>query len=154
MKLGYLLIVAFLAVLMIYACTKGNTAKKPQITLQSITRQVYSADSLGIDSMVATFKFTNSGGTLGNGNFVSIRMRQNQVPASQPLSVDTLYTPIPDFGGVSNGQFRLVFNYDNYLGESASQHFNDTMIFKFFALTPDSLSSDTITSPQIIIFNP
>ena len=154
MKLGYLLIVAFLAVLTIYACTKGSTAKKPKITLESITRTVYSSDSLGVDSMVATFKFENSGGTLGNGNFVSIRLRQNQVPPQFPLSVDTLYTPIPDFGGASKGEFKLVFNYSDYLGESASLHINDTMLFKFFALTPDSLSSDTITSPQIIILNP
>jgi hypothetical protein len=149
MKLGYILIVAFLAVLAIYACTKGNTAKKPQLTLENITKTV--AEN---DSMVANFKFVNSGGTLGTGNFVSIRMRLNQNPPANQLSVDTLYTPIPDFGGASKGEFKLVLDYVDYLGEGQGSGINDTMVFKFYALTPDSLSSDTITSPQIIIQNP
>jgi len=149
MKLGYILIVAFLAVLGIYACTKGNTAKKPQLTLENITKTV--AEN---DSMVANFKFVNSGGTLGTGNFVSIRMRLNQNPPANQLSVDTLYTPIPDFGGASKGEFKLVLDYVDYLGEGQGSGINDTMVFKFYALTPDSLSSDTITSPQIIIQNP
>jgi hypothetical protein len=149
MKPGYLLIVAFLAVLSIYACTKGSTAKKPQLTLESITKTVPENDS-----MTALFKFENSGGTLGNGNFVSIRMRLNQNPPANQLSVDTLYTPIPDFGGASKGEFKLVLGYIDYLGEGQGSGINDTMVFKFFALTPDSLSSDTITSPQIIIENP
>jgi hypothetical protein len=149
MKPGYLLIVAFLAVLAIYACTKGSTAKKPQLTLESITRTVPQ-----YDSMTALFKFVNSGGTLGNGNFVSIRMRLNQNPPNNPLSVDTLYTPIPNFGGASKGEFKLVLAYVDYLGEGNGSGINDTMVFKFYALTPDSLSSDTITSPQIIIQNP
>src|ERR1700749_1393233 len=101
MKLGYLLISAFFAVLMIYACVKSSTSKHAQLSLESITRTVYSADSLGVDSMTALFKFSNSGGTLGNGTFVSIRQRLNQVPPLIPVGNDTLYSTIPDFGGVS-----------------------------------------------------
>ena len=150
MKPGYLLISAFLLALVIgIACTKGNTAKKPQLSLVSITKTVQTNDS-----MTAVFNFTNSGGTLGNGNFVSIRNRLNQAPPYQQLGSDTLYTSIPDFGGASKGQFTLVLDYSDYLGESEGSHINDTMTFKFFALTPDSLSSDTITSPQIVVLNP
>lgn len=150
-KSGYLLIPVVTVITLIgLGCGKGSTAKKPKITLESITKTVQPNDS-----MTATFKFNNSGGTLGNGIFVSVRNRLNQVPASQPLGPDTLYTPIPDFNGASQGQFKLVLDYIDYLGESQGLHVNDTMNFTFYALTlPDSLSSDTITSPQIVIINP
>lgn len=154
MKLGYLLISAFFAVLMNYACVKSSTSKHAQLSLESITKTVYSADSAGVDSMTALFKFNNSGGTLGNGTFVSIRQRLNQVAPLIPVGDDTLYSTIPDFGGVSKGEFKYVLDYQGYLGEGAAQHINDTFVFKFFALTPDSLSSDTVTSPQIIVINP
>ena len=153
MKLGYLLISAFFAVLMIYACVKGNTGKKPQLSLESITRVINGSDTTGldVDSMTAMFKFTNSGGTLGNGTFVSIRTRVNQLqlPQGDSVGVDTLYTTIPDFGGVSKGEFKFVLDAQGYLSQITTQ--NDTFQFKFFALTPDSLSSDTVTAPLIVV---
>lgn len=151
MKSGYLLIpVLLLLVLIGIGCNKGNTGKHAKITLESITKMVQPNDS-----MVATFKFNNSGGSLSNGVFVSVRNRLNQVPASQPLGPDTLWTPIPDFNGASQGEFKLVLDYVDYLGESQGLHINDTMTFQFYALRlPDSTSSDTVTSPQIVIINP
>ena len=152
MKPGYLLIGIFLGVLVFgYSCTKGGTAKKPQLSLESITRQVYAVDTLGIDSMTAMFKFTNSGGTLGNGTFVSVRTRLNQqpLPAADSVGTDTLYTTIPDFGGASKGEFKYVLYSQGYLSQLTNQ--NDTFQFKFYALTPDSLSSDTVTSPLLVI---
>ena len=151
MKLGYLLIVSFLAVITLYACVKGSTSKKPQLTLESITRQVYTSDTIGVDSMTATFKFVNSGGTLGTGYFVSIRMRLNTLPlpSQDTVGTDTLYTPIPDFGGASKGEFKLVLDAQGYLSQNTN--YSDTIKFKFYALTPDSLASDTVTSPQVII---
>src|ERR1700744_4605626 len=125
MKPGHLLIPAFLLALVIgIACSKSSTAKKPQLSLASITKTVPENDS-----MTAVFNFTNSGGTLGNGTFVSIRNRINQAPPFQQLGSDTLYTPIPDFGGASKGQFTLVLDYTDYLGESQGSHLNDTMTF-------------------------
>src|SRR5580698_5006954 len=132
MKLGYLLIVAFLAVLMIHACTKSSTAKKPQLTLESITKVIQGGDStMASDSMTAMFKFVNSGGTLGNGTFGYIRIRLSQSAVANQLGSDTQYTSIPDFGGVSKGEFKLVRGYGDYLAEGFPQT-NDTMIFKFF----------------------
>jgi hypothetical protein len=151
MKTGYLLIPAFLIALVTgIACTKGSTSTHPQLTLVSITKTVPENDS-----MTAVFKFTNSGGTLGNGWFVSIRDRLNQAPPFQQLGSDTLWTQIPDFNGASKGNFTLVLDYTDYLGESQGSHLNDTMVFKFYAVNVDSVNStDTITSPQIVILNP
>jgi hypothetical protein len=152
MKLGYLLMGILLVVLVAgYSCVKSNTAKHPQLSLESITKQVYASDTLGIDSMTALFKFTNSGGTLGNGTFVSIRIRinTNPLPSQDTVGFDTLYSTIPAFGGVSKGEFKYVLNSQGYL--SQNDNANDTFQFKFYALTPDSLSSDTVTSPPIVI---
>jgi hypothetical protein len=149
MKLGNFLIPAILILLVYLGCSKSNTGTKPRITLESINKSINPGDS-----MVAMFKFDNSGGTLGNGTFYSVRMRINQkAPDSSKIpGPDTLTSSIPDFGGVSKGEFRYVLNHDDYLSFGPPQ--NDTLIFKFYALTPDSSSTDTITSPQIIILNP
>jgi hypothetical protein len=153
MKPGYLLISAFFAVLMIYACVKGSTSKKAQLSLESITRTVNGHDSTGldVDSMTALFKFTNNGGTLGNGTFVSVRTRINQLslPQGDTVGVDTLYSTIPDFGGVSKGEFKYVLDAQGYLNQNSAA--NDTFVFKFYALTPDSVASDTVTSPPVVI---
>lgn len=147
MKPGYFLIPALLIPLAYMACSKTNTGSKPKLSLESISASVKPTDS-----MIALFKFNNSGGTLGNGTFYSIRMRINQSPPANQAGPDTLSSSIPDFGGVSQGEFRYVLNHDDYLSEGGHQ--NDTLIFKFYALTPDSSSTDTVTSPQIIILNP
>ena len=156
MKLGYLLIFAFFAVLGIYACVKGSTAKKAQLSLESITKVVNGNDTTGqdLDSMTALFKFTNSGGTLGNGTFVSIRARINQLqlPQGDTVGADTLYSTIPDFGGVSKGEFKYVLDAQGYLSQNSTA--NDTFVFKFYALTPDSVASDTVTSPPVVITKP
>jgi hypothetical protein len=154
MKLGYLLIGAFFLVLVIaISCVKSNTSKKPQLSLESITRVVNGNDTTGtdLDSMTAMFKFVNNGGTLGNGTFVSIRTRVNKesLPQGDSVGVDTLFSTIPDFGGVSKGEFKYVLNAQGYLSQNSSA--NDTFQFKFYALTPDSLSSDTVTSPLVVI---
>ncbi len=148
MKPGYFLIPAFLIlVALVYiGCSKSSTSKHPKLTLESINTTVQPNDS-----MVAMFKFDNSGGSLSNGTFVSIRTRLNQAPPADSTP-DTLYTQIPDFNGASKGEFRYVLDWVDNLSEGAHQ--NDTVIFKFFAFTPDSAYTDTVTSPKIVIVNP
>ena len=147
MKPGHFLLPVLFIFLVVGACKKSNTGTHPKISLESITTKIQPNDS-----MVVLFKFDNSGGTLGTGMFYSIRIRLNQTPAFIPAGPDTLTAAIPDFGGASKGEFRYVLDWNNYL--SGSGHLNDTLEFKFFALTPDSASTDTITSPQIIVLNP
>ena len=146
MKPGYFLIPVLLivltAILFAGSCTKSSGGK-PTIKLESITTTVQPNDS-----MIATFKF--GGASASNGYFYSIRVRLNQAPVTQMVGPDTIYNPIPSYSA-SSGQYRYVLDWDDYLSETANQ--NDTMVFKFFVLTADSISSDTITSPQIVIIN-
>ena len=147
MKPGNFLIPALLIPLVYIGCSKTNTGSKPKLSMEKINTTVNPNDS-----MVALFKFDNSGGTLGNGTFYSIRIRLNQNPPANQVGPDTLTSSIPDFGGISMGEFRYALNWVDYLSEGG--HENDTLVFKFYALTPDSLSSDTVTSPQIVVLNP
>jgi len=144
MKPGYFLIPVLLIALTVtfieFSCTKSSSGK-PTIQLQSITTTVQPNDS-----MIATFKF--GGASASNGSFYSIRVRLNQAPVTQMVGPDTINNPIPTFSAGS-GQYRYVLDWDDYLSETANQ--NDTMVFKFFVLTADSISSDTITSPQIVV---
>jgi hypothetical protein len=144
MKPGYFLIPVLLIALTVtfiaFSCTKSSSGK-PTIQLQSITTTVQPNDS-----MIAMFKF--GGASASNGSFYSIRVRLNQAPVTQMVGPDTINNPIPTFSAGS-GQYRYVLDWDDYLSETANQ--NDTMVFKFFVLTADSISSDTITSPQIVI---
>ena len=154
MKPGYFLLPILLILLVVWSCKKSNTGTHPKLSLESITTHVIGNDSLQpSDSMVAVFKFDNSGGTLGKGSFYSIRIRLNQLPPNNSTAgIDSLETYIPDFGGAGKGEFRYVLN-----GNSSTLSYggpaNDTLIFKFFAMTPDSLYTDTVTSPQIIVIN-
>lgn len=146
MKPGYFLIPVLLialAVTFIAVSCKKSGGGKPTIKLESITTTVQPNDS-----MVALFKF--GGATASNGMFYSIRIRLNQAPVSNQAGPDTVPNAIPSFTA-NSGEYRYVLDWDDYLSETANQ--NDTMVFKFFVLTADSISSDTITSPQIIIVN-
>jgi hypothetical protein len=147
MKPGYFLLSVLSVILVMGSCKKSNTGTHPKISLESINTKIQP-----YDSMIVLFKFDNSGGTLGNGMFYSIRIRLNQTPAFILAGPDTLTTAIPSFGNAGMGEFRYVLDWDNYL--SGSGHLNDTLQFKFFAMTPDSVSTDTITSPQIVVLNP
>jgi hypothetical protein len=148
MKSGYVLIPALfvlLITLIVTSCNKSGSSTKPKLSLESITTTVEPNGE-----MDAKFKFSK-GSSLGNGMFGSIRIRLNQLPPTNPSGGDTILTPIPDFSAQS-GEFTLDLPWSGYLSETAGQ--NDTVIFKFFVLTVDTLSSDTIKSPQIVILNP
>src|SRR5579862_1151183 len=107
MKPGYFLLSVLLIVLVMGSCHKSNTGSHPKISLESINTNIKPNDS-----MVVVFKFDNSGGTLGNGTFYSIRIRLNQTPPFILAGPDTLTASIPDFGGASNGEFRYVLNWN------------------------------------------
>jgi len=144
MKPGYFLLPILVILLIVGSCTKRNTGSHPKISLESITTHVKPNDS-----MIAMIKFDNTGGTLGTGTFYSNRIRLNQNPPQFLGGKDTLSNDIPDFGKANQGEFRYVLDWQNYL--CTESPWNDTLQFKFYAMTPDSSYSDTITSPPIIV---
>ncbi|HEY4109493.1 hypothetical protein [Puia sp.] len=152
MKSGYILVSSVLlsALCIAIGCSKGNSSGKPKISLESINTPVAHDDS-----MRALFKISNSS-KLSNGMFVAIRTRINQVPfpVTDSAGLDTFPVPIPDFNGSSSGEIRFALPVQGFLSESANLHMNDTLIYKFFVLTTNNVSSDTISSPKIVIENP
>ena len=150
MKSGYFLVsVLLLAVFIIISCGKSSSGK-PKLSLESIN-QVVGHD----DSMRALFKISNAGG-LNNGTFIAIRNRVNQTPfpPTDSAGVDTFPVQIPNFNGGSSGEIRFALPAQGFLSESGNLHMNDTLIYQFFVLTTSNVSSDTVTSPKIVILNP
>jgi hypothetical protein len=146
MKPGSLLIPALSALLIIstlviVSCNKNNSGK-PFLKLESISTTVQVNDS-----MRAEFKFS-AGKALSNGTFWSIRTRINQLPLTDSSGEDTLNLQIPAFSA-SSGEMTFSLPWQGYLSETATQ--NDTFVFKFFVQTPDSVSSDTVTSPEVVV---
>jgi hypothetical protein len=147
MKSGSFLIPATLIVLtvttlIVVGCSK-NSGGKPKLSLESITTTVQVNDSL-----VAMFKF--SGASVSGGQFISIQTRLNQQPPADP-PLDTIPNPIPTYSAAS-GEYRYSLP-QNTTALSSGGPEPDTIRFKFFTLTADSISSDTVTSPLIIVLN-
>jgi hypothetical protein len=146
MKSGYLLVsVLVLALLIEIGCSKGNSKTKPKLSLESINTVVHPGDSLR-----AMFKLTDGSGA-SNGSFVAIRNRlnQNPLPSADSIGLDTFSNTLPNFNAATS-EIRFALDHD-FLNPSSLVNDNDTIIYKFFVLTPDSVSSDTIKSPQIVI---
>ncbi len=128
----------------VISCSKSNSGSKPTIKIKSINTQIPVGGGLSV-----TFDFTSSSADLARGNFVAIRNRLNQIPIPPTTNaVDTFPSPIPDFTDVTKGQIRFELDY-NTLHQSDQE--NDTIVFKFAAIDRAGKSSDTITSPQIVI---
>ena len=152
MKPGYFLIPIFLIVIIVASCSKGSTSKHPQLSLESVSTDTL--DQNQIDSVTFMLKFQNSGGTLGNGNFFSVRVRLNTlpVPVQDSAGSDTLVTQIPDFNGASKGEFKYTLGFGD-LSQGTLDNLNDTLIIKFFAVTPNNDTSNVVSTPQLVIIN-
>jgi len=149
MKSGYLLVSVSLLAIFI-GCGKNNSHTKPKLSLESINSPVGHDDS-----MRALFKLSSAGG-LSNGMFVAIRTRINQIPfpVTDSAGVDTFPVQIPNFNGSSSGELRFALPVQGFLSESANLHMNDTLIYKFVAITTSNDSSNIVTSPKVVILNP
>jgi hypothetical protein len=148
MKPGHLLVSALLlALIIVISCGKSNSKAKPKLSLESINKIVVPGDSLR-----ALFKISNASG-LNNGTFVAIRNRLNQtpLPPSDSVGLDTFANTLPNFNS-SSGEIRFALFHD-FLSQSTPINQNDTLIYKFFALTTDSVSTDTLKSDTIVIIN-
>jgi hypothetical protein len=151
MKPGYFLIPIILIVTVVVSCTKGSTSKHPQLSIESVSTDTVAPG----DSVTFMLKFQNSGGSLGNGNFFSVRTRLNQVPipSQDSIGADTLITQIPDFNGAAKGEFKYTLGHDD-LTEGAEISLNDTLVVKFFAVTPNNDTSNVVSTPKLVIINP
>ncbi len=149
MKLTPFLIPALLITLVycVLSCSKSNGGK-PSISIESITTTV----DQNTANMVATLKFKSPGGKLSGGSFYSFRTRLNQDPPANPAGgSDTLANPIPSFPNQTQGELVYTLPYNGYLSYGGTE--NDTLVFKFWAVDAAGNTSDTVSSPKIIIVN-
>lgn len=140
------LIVAFPFVLV--SCSKDSNTTKPQLSIKSIN----STDIPLNGTLDIILQFSSKKGNLGGGHFYAHRQRLNQ------SFVDTTTTNsndfsgiIPSFSGTSKGEFEFTADYGPLFQQNNDPAENDTLEFKFAAMTVDSVWSDTITSPKIIV---
>jgi hypothetical protein len=132
------------ATLAIVSCSKSGSGSKPTLKLQSINTTVQVGGNLN-----ALFSFSTSSADLSQGTFVAIRNRLNQIPLPPGTqNTDTLTGVVPQFPSVTKGQFQYSLPY-SYLHESDVE--NDTIVFKFAVVDPAGISSDTLTTPQIVV---
>ena len=106
------------------------------------------------DSMIAVFKLSNASG-LNNGTFFAIRIRLNQHPilSGDTVGQDTFAVPMPDYRSASSAELRFGLPSQGFLNEQFKYGLNDTLKYKFWAITPDTLSTDSITSPQFVVLS-
>lgn len=135
------------------SCSKDKFTTKPQISIESINTLIPVPNSTGDGTLNVLLKYTSKKGNLGNGYFVAIRTRLNQdyiVPGTG--NTDTFSGSIPPFPDQSKAEFEFTATWQQlYEGTSRNPPEPDTIVFKFAAIDADKNSSDTITSPRIIV---
>jgi hypothetical protein len=147
MKPGQFLIPVFFLSLLLAAvsCSKTNNNSKPTLSIQKINTSVPVNRSLDV-----ILNFQSKSSDLSGGFFVAIRQRLNQRPVGpNSSSPDTVSGPIPTFPNQQKGQFEFTQEWANYLHQSDTE--NDTIVFKFAAIDAHGNSSDTITSPKVVV---
>jgi hypothetical protein len=134
-----------ITIAMATSCSKSNSGSKPTLKIASINTSIPVGGTLDV-----IMDFDSRSANLSEGTLVVIRNRLNQRPLSgNSSSPDTLTGPIPQFPNVAKGQFEYKLDWGTYLHQSDEE--NDTVVFKFAAIDAKGNSSDTITSPKIVV---
>jgi len=146
MKHAHLLLPVLLIIITaaVISCSKSNNSGKPQISIKSITTDIPVGGSLDMRFNVVSGSAKVAGGTF---YVVRNRLNQNQLPPGT-VSVDTLTGPIPDFQEQNKQEFEYQQDY-NYLHQSDVE--NDTILFRVAVIDVAGKSSDTITTPKIVV---
>ena len=142
------IIIAFVAVVVIIACNKGNYQSTPTLKIKSLNGNIIpSGGALNI-----TIQYTDKEGDLSQDTLLSIRNRLNRRPIpTNNASPDTLHNIIPKFPEKIKGEFDVAFDY-NYLHQSDIE--NDTILFKFVVKDKAGHISDTVVTEKIVVLKP
>ena len=143
-----LLIVALIA-LCLTACQKDKFTTKPQLTFKSLNTQQLAPNQI----IRFTLHYTDREGDIQDTLFVQ-KLTQNC-----ELSNFEAFYPIPtDVPEQNNGEGDILVTYAYGIGlgypgikEPACPGQNDTCVFRFSLGDVEGNTSDTITSPQIVL---
>jgi hypothetical protein len=145
-KLG--LVLAFS--LVIASCSKDSYNTKPNLTFKSVN----STSFVNGSQIIFSINFTDKEGDLQDSVWIQKITRTNGCTNFSDRSKIPTFTPTPNLSGI------LEIGYS--VGSSANSTYpvlpgcpankNDTCYFKFWARDLGGNVSDTVTSPDIIIF--
>jgi hypothetical protein len=139
-------IIAFVAAIVIIACSKGNYQSKPTLKIKSLNGNIIKAGG----TLNISLEYTDKEGDLSQDTLLSIRKRLNRRPLPPGgISADTLHNIIPKFPEKVKGEFDVTFDWARYLHQSEFE--NDTIIFKFVAKDRAGHISDTVVTDKIVI---
>jgi hypothetical protein len=137
----------FLSGFTLVSCSKDKYTTKPQLTIKSINTTIPPGGELTV-----ILQYTSKKGDLGGGYFVAIRERLNQRPLPPGTSNnDTASGPIPAFPNQSKAEFQFTEGWADYLHQSDQE--DDTINFRIAAIDKSGNSSDTLTTPTIVVLH-
>jgi hypothetical protein len=139
------LLIAVVAMTFTFFSCKKSSNSKPTITLKSMDMHV----PVG-GTFTATFDFKDPSSTMSQGYFVAIRQRVNKdTLTGSGVPNDTLSAAIPNFPDQQTGQIQFTKSHADLFEGNNNE--NDTLIFKFACINRQGVSSDTITSPKVVV---
>lgn len=143
------LFITVLTCLCIAACNKDAFTTKPQITFKSVNTQVLASGQV----IRFTLRYTDKEGDIQNKLYVQ-KVTQN----CSLSDADDEYSIPGEIPTQKNGEGDIVVTYGygpetGYppIKEPACPGQNDTCIFRFALTDKANNTSDTITSPQIVL---
>ncbi len=126
------------------SCNKDKFATRPSLKFKSVNTTLLHQG----ESIVFTLSFTDAEGDLTDNLLIS-KFEPNCV-ASRKDTIKYLLPPFPS-GKNQKGDIVVTFDYNGISPRCFPR--NDTAVFKFVLRDKAQNSSDTASSPAIIIFN-
>lgn len=144
----YTLLISILSLFLFISCSKSKSSTAPTLKFKSVsTTQLNNQQLLSF-----TLSFTDAPGNLLDSIFV-----EEVVPNCTGSNFDTYY-PIPSFPASKNqsGDIVVTFGYNvsGYSSISPQCQENDTASFRFAIRDMQNNTSDTVSSPKIILYYP
>lgn len=135
---------------MFYACKKDTYTTKPQISIKSINSTTLSQGSL----LLFEINFTDAEGDIQDTLWVQKISRVCPgTPGAQFISKNKVpdFTPTSNLKGIIEIGYAYNTNIPGYSSISGCGLKTDTTYFKFWLRDKAKNTSDTITSPNIIL---
>jgi hypothetical protein len=142
----YALLLTILFVVLFVSCSKEKNTTSPTLKFKSVnTTQLHNQELIYF-----TLAFTDPQGNLFDSIYV------DEVVPNCPASNIDGYFPVPSFPASKNQKGDIVvtlgYNVSGYTSISPQCQENDTAVFRFAVRDLNNNTSDTVSSPPIILY--
>ena len=142
----YLLLLTIVSLVVFASCRKNTANSAPTLKFKSVnTTQLHQQELIHF-----TLAFTD-----GPGNLLDSVYVEEKVP-NCPTSNLSGYFPVPAFPTSKNQKGDVVvtfgYNVSGYTSLSPQRQENDTAVFRFAIRDVNKNTSDTVSSPPIILY--